>query len=415
MLLMLTLSIPTFLHAQELYKPNACSKDTKNQLKRISTVLPFHKKAQTLTVEMDGGRAFLEGDIAINHNPTSRFMQGAVAIASNNHRWTDGIIPYKITANHPERKNILDAIDYLSSNTNICLVPRSNQRDYVQFVRYNLGCWSYVGRQGGMQEINIGNCDFGAVVHEICHAIGLFHEQSRSDRDSYISVNWDNIDPSQQQNFQKHVSSGIDIGSYDYHSIMHYPAWAFSSTGAQTISCEGRSGCPNTMGQRNQLSSGDLQGIQYLYSNAIGCGNNSNTNPAPPPPKTERPTYPKRPTTKKTKPKSNIVVAITNALGTGQYAEKLQLNIGGADTEINLSLDAKQETIEFVFPEPGWYTYSIQTETTFYKTFWGWNYTYNRNGTGQGKIYVDGSKNYYLAMSANSSQHGNYTAYLQEH
>ena len=395
------------LHAQELYKPNACNRSTQKKLKRISTVLPFHKKAQMLTVEMDDGRAFLEGDIAINHTPTNRFINGAVAIASKNYRWTEGIIPYTIARNHPKRNDILSAIDYISANTNICLTPRSGDRDYVQFVRYSLGCWSYVGRQGGMQEINIGNCDFGAIVHEICHAIGMFHEQSRSDRDQYISINWNHIEPSQHQNFEKHVYSGIDIGPYDYHSIMHYPAWAFSNTGGQTISCEGRHGCPSTMGQRDRLSSGDLQAIRYLYKDAVGCGN-GNYQPT-------KPTYPKRPTTT-TNPKPNreIVVAITDALGEGQYAENINLNIGGANTQFNLSLNNQQQTIEFVFPESGWYTYSIQAKTTFYKSFWGWKYTYDRSGSGQGKIYVDRNKNYYLAMKENNNNRGAYTAYLQE-
>ncbi|MEZ4883751.1 MAG: M12 family metallopeptidase [Chitinophagales bacterium] len=418
MLLILTfLTFSTNTYAQERYKTDLKNRRTQNQLKRISTILPFHKIAQTVTVEIDEGRAFLEGDIAINQtSPINNLIQGAVAIASNNYRWDEGIIPYTIQNNHPERNTILKAIEYLSNNTNICMVPRGGERDYVQFVRYNLGCWSYVGRQGGMQEINIGNCDFGAIVHEICHAVGLFHEQSRSDRDNYITVNWNNIDPTQQQNFEKHVSMGIDIGAYDYYSIMHYPAWAFSYTGGETISCQGGT-CPSSMGQRNQLSSGDLQGIKYLYSNAIGCGNSPpvtkpTTNPNPPVTKPKPTTKPKPPITP---PDRNIVVAVTNALGDNQCSEIIQLSIGGANTQMDLSLSSKQKTIEFVFLEPGWYTYSINAQTTFYKSFWGWNYTYNRNGTGQGKIYVDSDKKYYLAMKASNNDRGNYVAYLQEH
>lgn len=410
----LTIFTTTSIYSQEIYNPNSSNSSTKKKLKRITAVLPFHHKAQNLTVEMDNGRAFIEGDIAIRHTPTSRLIQGAVAIASSNYRWNDGIIPYTIQNNHPKRTTILDAIDYINNNTNICIVPRSGERDYVQFVRYNLGCWSYVGRQGGMQEVNIGNCDFGAIVHEICHAVGLFHEQSRADRDNYVTINWDNIEPTQRQNFDKHVSTGIDIGSYDYHSIMHYPSWAFSYTGQETISCKGHSGCPNTMGQRNQLSQGDLAGIRYLYSNAQGCGNSSSPTPTKPT-TTKPPTSKPRPTKPPvTRPKQKIIVAVTNSLGDNQCSENIQLNIGGADTQFNLSMRSKQKTVEFVFPEPGWYTYSIDAQTTFYKTFWGWNYTYNRRGSGQGKIYIDGNKKYYLAMKATNSQRGNYTAYLQE-
>ncbi len=405
MLLTLLILPSIFLHAQELYTPNACNQGTKNKLKEITAVLPFHKKPQTLKVEMHNGRAFLEGDIAVNHTPAKRFMQGAVAIASTNHRWTDGIVPYVIQQNHPKATEILAAIDYLNEKTNICLTPHDGDRDFVQFVRYNLGCWSYVGRQGGMQEINVGNCDFGAIVHEICHAIGLFHEQSRSDRDKYITINWDNIDPSQHQNFEKHVYTGIDIGMYDYHSIMHYPAWAFSYTGDETISCQGRSGYPLTMGQRNELSKGDLQAIRYLYVNATGCGNSYQ-------PVKPTPTPTPRPDNQGAK--NELVVEVTNALGNNQYSEIINLNIGGADTQFKLSQYNKQETIEFVFPEPGWYTYSIKAQTTFYKSIWGLTYKYEKEGKGTGKIYVNSNKRYQLAMKEGQTSWKSYTAYLQE-
>jgi len=56
---------------------------------------------------------------------------------------------------------------------------------------------SQVGRQGGQQNISIGPmCEQrGVVMHEIFHALGRWHEQSRGDRDSYVKVNTENIMP----------------------------------------------------------------------------------------------------------------------------------------------------------------------------------------------------------------------------
>ena len=49
----------------------------------------------------------------------------------------------------------------------------------------------------GKQNLSIGhNCDRTATVqHEFLHALGFFHEQSRSDRDDYVSIIWDRITP----------------------------------------------------------------------------------------------------------------------------------------------------------------------------------------------------------------------------
>jgi hypothetical protein len=43
----------------------------------------------------------------------------------------------------------------------------------------------------------------GDVVHELVHTIGLMHEHQRPDRDEYISLNTNNIDPESVGHFIK--------------------------------------------------------------------------------------------------------------------------------------------------------------------------------------------------------------------
>lgn len=73
-------------------------------------------------------------------------------------------------------------------------------------------------------------------MHEIGHALGFYHEQSRQDRDTYVTINTANIEPGKEHNFNKYFAgAGFDSGPYDYGSIMHYGRNGFSSNGQPTI------------------------------------------------------------------------------------------------------------------------------------------------------------------------------------
>lgn len=61
---------------------------------------------------------------------------------------------------------------------------------------FNASCWSSVGNlQRGLQELSIGaGCDrIATIQHEFLHALGFWHEQSRSDRDDYVSIIWERV------------------------------------------------------------------------------------------------------------------------------------------------------------------------------------------------------------------------------
>jgi hypothetical protein len=73
------------------------------------------------------------------------------------------------------------------------------ESDYIRITAGNTGCWSNIGRIGGPQDINlqVPECLIkkGSIIHELMHAIGFMHEQSRYDRDDYIDIQWHNIKP----------------------------------------------------------------------------------------------------------------------------------------------------------------------------------------------------------------------------
>lgn len=257
----------------EIFKPEV----TNRNVRQATIQLPFASSAQRLNVEVVDGFVILDGDIIVGR-AVQIFGEGAAAIGGNNYRWNNGVIPYKIANNHPKRNDILTAISRVNSQTNLCLTPQTNESDYVEFISSS-GCASWVGKQGGRQEIVIGSCSLGSIQHEILHAAGLFHEQSRQDRDSYVTINWNNIISGKSHNFQKYTDrgyAGIDLGSYDFGSIMHYGPTAFSKNNQATIVSKVAG---KTFGQRSALSAGDRAGVNALYPNG-GCNTGGGSTPS---------------------------------------------------------------------------------------------------------------------------------------
>jgi hypothetical protein len=235
---------------------------------------------QALVVEVDG-KTFFEGDIYLGSAEEIRLEEKSIGIAGANFRWEFGQIPFVINGDDNLRQKVglakahwekftpirlleITAADEISADGRT--VTMADGRVFTSYVSFENqgGCFSAVGRRGGRQVISLGDgCTVGSAIHEIGHTVGLFHEQSRADRDNFIKIIEANINPIAKHNFKQHIQDANDLGEYDFGSIMHYPATAFSINGKVTI--ETKNGDP--IGQRKGLSKGDVAGVKIMYPN----------------------------------------------------------------------------------------------------------------------------------------------------
>lgn len=182
--------------------------------------------------------SYVEGDILFTEQRTGRN-----GLSKQTARWPHGIVPFVIEGNFNARDMsiIEQAVMEYHRRTCIRFIPRSNENDYISLVSGRSGCWSAVGRTGGRQEVNLQSpgclTKVGTAIHELMHALGFLHEQNRHERDDFVNIQFQNIQPNAVGNFDKATpQSTIDFGvPYDYGSVMHYSANAFSTNGRPTI------------------------------------------------------------------------------------------------------------------------------------------------------------------------------------
>jgi hypothetical protein len=215
------------------------------------------------------------GDIEPPADGQSTINSGVIG---DHFRWKNKVLIFKIDAafSQADKDVIHAAMNAIAAKTCITFKAHANEADFV-FIRKGTltsGCYSNVGKTGGQQILNLqpaapgkGHCIWkGTIAHELIHAIGFYHEQSRPNRDDYVTIVWSNIPAAQQHNFNKYTTGQVNAFNvpYDYRSIMHYKAHDFASNPAQpTI-------IPKTAGAvlgGEELTNNDALKINRMY----GC------------------------------------------------------------------------------------------------------------------------------------------------
>nr|XP_057925192.1 meprin A subunit beta [Doryrhamphus excisus] len=215
-------------------------------------------------INEEAGLNLVEGDIVLDEK------QSRNSIIGDEYRWPT-TIPYYMEDNLEINAKgvILKAFEQYRLKTCIDFKPWTGEPNYISIFKGS-GCFSSVGnRRVGKQRLSIGNnCDrIATIEHEFLHALGFWHEQSRADRDDYVTIMWDRISEGKEHNFNTYddtTSSSLGV-PYDYGSMMHYSKTAFRKGSEPTIVTK-IAAFSDVIGQRMEFSDSDLLKLARLYN-----------------------------------------------------------------------------------------------------------------------------------------------------
>lgn len=270
--------------------------------------LPSIPPDQVLTgivPDLPPGYMIIEGDIQVPiaefERRYSQFQSDASAAspdgAFETNLWPSGIVPYEFDGNVTaisqtlmiqamgSWENARDVnVTFTRCGANNCSTAGITAYLHVQ---HSSGNNSAVGRTGGRQIVNIYNWNWQFIMaHELGHALGLEHEQSRRDRDHNVRINWDNICKDDDTDCNggfcfNGIGERIDCDynflieqtsltyvPYDYDSVMHYGRDSFSRFNTNGVWADTITVLPprtNAIGQRTHLSTFDAIAMECMY------------------------------------------------------------------------------------------------------------------------------------------------------
>merc|ERR1712061_202345 len=243
----------------------------------VSTIHPDRNGVYTIDDMFIDENQYQETILGYEHTSGSSSFPNS-GITSDKYRWRNGLLPYKLdpefSAN--QKRIIRNAIAHFNHQVNQlgnpflpCIYVReatSDDNDYA-FIKKGSDCSSSVGKRGGRQNITLGTgCHSQrTVIHEIVHALGYYHEQSRPDRDDYIKINLDNVKENKTHNFIKHGDTLTYDIPHDGKSIMHYQSRSFSKNGDPTITSKIPDVRTSQLGASNELTNMDIQKLRKMY------------------------------------------------------------------------------------------------------------------------------------------------------
>ena len=230
--------------------------------------------------DIPAGWKLVEGDILVPDIPLQTIF---LKYIYRGQYWPAGVVPYQFAPNVSPNNQALarSAMQEWEKVANVYFVERNQEEDFLYIQSHSRINSSNIGNIGGKQTVNINHWEKFTIVHELGHVLGLVHEQTRADRDNYITVNRANVDPDLtdqefEDNFGKELAQYTDVyGPYDFDSVMHYGQCAGSicaDCSADPVNCRTITvkspwdvKWQDAIGQSDHLSNLDALTMSFLY------------------------------------------------------------------------------------------------------------------------------------------------------
>ncbi|WP_188112314.1 M12 family metallopeptidase [Aquimarina sp. RZ0] len=232
---------------------------------------------EQITAQKIDGQYIIGGDMIVTPDEADPNAKGFAT--TRNKLWSSNTIPFTVDKRFKNTKAIYNAIKHIEQKSNLKFKWRTNEKKYIK-INYNTsGCTANVGTTGGVTNVNLtescaSQAQHGTALHEIMHALGFWHEHTRSDRDKYININIKNVPSGFIGLLNKLPSNQTTLAtkSLDFQSIMIYGSNRITRNGKPTMTRKNGSTWPQPTTNRNWLSQGDINALNKLYPKKAGSG-----------------------------------------------------------------------------------------------------------------------------------------------
>ncbi|CEF61667.1 Astacin-like metalloendopeptidase, partial [Strongyloides ratti] len=180
--------------------------------------------------------------------------------------------------------NVAKAIEYIENNTCIKFIKMNDifYKKQGLIFKNDTTCSSSIGlvNSNKPQVITLSRRCYltvGYILHEIGHALGLIHEQSRRDRDYYVEINFKNIKSDNHKNFHKLEQNFFKNFStqYDFNALMHYGPKSFAiNTRIPVLKSKLHEAYDKVMGNRKKMTFNEIKQLNLCHCRKCTCVKN---------------------------------------------------------------------------------------------------------------------------------------------